>query len=166
MNAAVIDTNVLVVAERQHQAAQEDCISACSGLLNDVVRGNVKFVIDNGDRILTEYRRNVTQRGQLGVGGRFLVWAFQNRWDARWCEQVAITPLPDSDDGCDFVEFPTNTALDTFDREDRKFVAVASGSTLNPEVANATDSGWWHFRAALALNGVDVAFLCPDLMQD
>jgi len=56
--------------------------------------------------------------------------------------------------------------LARFDRSDRKFVAVALASQLNPNVLNATDTDWWHYRECLAKHGVRVVFLCSDLMCD
>ena len=55
--------------------------------------------------------------------------------------------------------------LARFDRDDRKFVAVAVGCEPTAEVFNATDTDWWHHRVALEENGVQVRFLCPELMR-
>ncbi|MBI4493070.1 MAG: hypothetical protein HY690_09790 [Chloroflexi bacterium] len=49
-------------------------------------------------------------------------------------------------------------------RSDRKFVAVARACQRRPPVVNATDTDWWLFRDALKRHGVEVEFLCPDLM--
>jgi hypothetical protein len=167
MPASVIDTNVLSVAERRHPGASPECELECARLLDAVVQGDVAAVLDDENRILGEYRANVALKsGQLGVGGRFLIWLLNNRWTPEACEQVAIHVLSGSVDGCDFAEFPNDPALQTFDRNDRKFVAVAIASSLSPGIENATDPGWWTHRVALANNGVRVEFLCPELMED
>ena len=44
-------------------------------------------------------------------------------------------------------------------------VAVARASGADPELLNATDTDWWHYREALKENGVNVVFLCPELME-
>ena len=65
---------------------------------------------------------------------------------------------------CGFEEFPNDPRLSNFDSDDRKFVAVALASQSDPQVLNATDTDWWAHRKALEENGVDVVFLCPELM--
>ena len=57
----------------------------------------------------------------------FFIWIIRNRWNPEACEEVSITEDPNSLDGCDFAEFPNDPDLDGFDRDDRKFVAVARG---------------------------------------
>lgn len=75
---------------------------------------------------------------------------------------VAIHPIQS---GESFAEFPADANLAGFDRADRKFVAVALASGDSPPIVNATDSDWWLFREALQRHGVQVEFLCPELMQ-
>ena len=67
-----------------------------------------------------------------------------------------------------FEEYPDDDApaLAKFDRDDRKFVAVALASGTFPDIINATDTDWWAPRRALQQLGVRVRFLCPDLMPD
>jgi hypothetical protein len=51
---AVIDTNVILVANGQHQAVSTTCEERCAARLYAIVqRGRV--AIDDGDRILKEY---------------------------------------------------------------------------------------------------------------
>jgi hypothetical protein len=68
--------------------------------------------------------------------------------------------------GEDYEEFPDDPELARFDRSDRKFVAVTLASRLDPDVLNATDTDWWHYRECLKKYGVRVVFLCPNLMTD
>jgi hypothetical protein len=67
--------------------------------------------------------------------------------------------------GGDCEEFPDDPELVRFDRSDRKFVAVALASRLDPSVLNATDTDWWHYRECLKRHGVRVVFLCSGLMN-
>ena len=64
----------------------------------------------------------------------------------------------------EFVEFPEDQRLADFDRDDRKFVAVALASGASPPIVNATDTDWWEHRDALSEHSVNVRFLCTDLM--
>jgi len=60
-----------------------------------------------------------------------------------------------------YEEFPSQPALQRFDKGDQKFVAVALASEKNPRILNAVDFDWWNHRAALAAAGIKVSFLCP-----
>jgi hypothetical protein len=60
--------------------------------------------------------------------------------------------------------FPEDESLSKFDLSDRKFVAVALVHPEHPPILNASDSDWSHFKTALAAYGVQVEFLCPELM--
>ena len=90
-------------------------------------------------------------------------WVWENLGVEEHCERVHLTPH--SDDPDDFTEFPCDPALNTFDRNDRKYVAVALASPRHPEVLNAVDTDWWNHREALLRHGVRLRFLCPQHMQ-
>jgi hypothetical protein len=154
MQALVLDTTVLVVANGQSTHATLDCVEASVGCLWAARKGVV--VIDDDYLILTEYRSNVSERGQPGQGDAFLLWLFRNMWRSERCEQVAITPHPDRG----FVEFPNDDGLKTFDPSDRKFVATALASKREPELANSADRGWKRHEKSLTRNGVRLRFLC------
>jgi hypothetical protein len=76
---------------------------------------------------------------------------------------VSLTPAGAGTD--DFAEFPKDAELQSFHRDDRKYVAVALASRTTPAVLNAVDQDWWQHREALARNGVRVRFLCPQQMK-
>ena len=161
MSGVVVDTNVAVVANGHHEAAGLECMRACIVALLDARQQLI--LVDNGFRIFTEYRRLLSHSGQPGVGDAFFKWLWDNQGNPDHCLQVAITPVDEND--LDFTEFPSDVELARFDAADRKFVAVALASGLSPMILNASDTGWWTFRRALARNGVTIQFLCPDLMQ-
>lgn len=119
-------------------------------------------LVDDGQRIFDEYRRHLSHSGQPGLGDAFFKWLWDRQADTRHCRQIAITPIKGSK--TDFAEYPADEALSKFDPSDRKFIAVALASGLNPEVLQATDSKWWLHRRALERHGVNVVFLCPDLV--
>lgn len=159
MSAFVVDTNVPVVANGRTPQAGPDCVTACVDALKAVIDGE-GIVLDDAMLILTEYRGKLSMSGQGGPGNAFMKWVFDNQAVIQRCEQVHITAkgLNVRDD---FEEFPTDCALATFDRSDRKFVAVALTSKRNPEVLNAVDSDWWKYRAVLNKHGVRIRFVCP-----
>ena len=156
----VIDTNVLVVANRQHEGASPDCEEACMNALDQARKGLV--LLDEDGKILDEYANRCSHAGQPGVGDAFFKWLWDNQANPKHCQKVRITPDPNRE----FAEFPDDPDLSGFDRKDRKFVAVALASGLDPEVLNATDKGWYYYSAALKRNGVRVRFLCPDAMPE
>ena len=158
--AAVVDTNVLVTANRRAPQAGTKCVLACISALRQVREGLV--LLDGGDRIGREYRRNASLSGQPGTGDAFCKWVWDHQAKPDHCRMVRITPKPEDPD--DFEEFPNDPGLRDFDRSDRKWVAVALASDLAPRILNATDTDWWHHREALGRCGVHVVFLCPDLM--
>lgn len=161
IQAVVIDTNVLIVANRKSQHVSVDCVSNCIKALERAQKEQV-IVLDSGMRIIKEYQSHSRWKGQPGIGDAFFKWLFYNLCNPLRCKQVDITPQ--KNDADDFEEFPTDPDLIRFDRSDRKFVAVAVASRVNPTILNATDTDWWCFRKILKRHQVSVVFLCPELM--
>ncbi len=160
--ALVIDTNVLVVANGRAPQADQGCVLRCVDALVAAQR-NAVTAVDEGGEIVDEYFRNASRSGQPGVGDAFAKWLFDHQYQAEFCEQVELTVI--DGDGRGFVEFPDDPGLAGFDPSDRKFVAVAAASALGPEILEATDTKWWRHRLDLRRHGVQVRFLCPDLMR-
>lgn len=158
--SVVVDTNVPIVANEQSPQAGVDCVLACVAALVDA-RTSQCVLVDEGGLILDEYRRHLSHSGEPNVGDSFFKWLWDNQGNHQHCRRVAITAT-----GVDqFAEFPGDPALRTFDPSDRKFVATALASGVDPEVLNAVDRDWWECRTALAENGVRVRFLCPEHMS-
>ena len=90
----VVDTNVLVIANGVNKAPQASltCVLSCTQYLDNLRKSDV-LVIDLGWLILNEYKRNVCEKGQPGVGDEFLKWVLTNRTNPRHCEQVSITQI-------------------------------------------------------------------------
>ncbi len=159
----IVDTNVAIVANRKTPQASAQCVLRCTQTLREVTTTGV-LVIDDGWRIINEYKKNLQQSGQPGVGDAFCKWVLTNWGNPSRCETVTLTPQPASTDPTDFVEFPNDPALRTFDRSDRKYVAVALAHPETPPILNAIDTDWWHHREMLEGYGIKVNFLCPDAM--
>ncbi len=158
MSECVVDTNVLVVANRRDTATPAACVRACVALLRDI-QAHGRLVLDTEFRILNEYRHNANEAGKPGSGDAFLLWALRNQRNPNRCVLQAITCQPDGG-GENYAEFPTDPALHSFDRSDRKFVAVSCAHPARPPIYNAVDSDWWHHAVALHSNGVVVIELC------
>jgi len=162
MTAVVVDTNVAVVANGKARQAGPACIMACIAALRKALRDEI-IVLDRGRQILDEYRRHLSPSGQPGVGDAFFKFLWQNQANPDRCELVDLHPKERSAENFD--EFPDDPESAGFDRQDRKFVAAARASKLDPTVLNATDTDWWEYREVLARHDVRVKFLCPDLMR-
>jgi hypothetical protein len=152
---AVIDTNVLLVANGQHADVSPDCIAECIRRLQAMQKSGV-VVIDDGFRIFGEYRQKTRLNPPKGVGDVFLKWLLRQTGTPR-VEQVALTEI-----GADrFAEFPDAALEPQFDAPDRKFAAVAHVHPEKPPVWQAADCKWLDWWPALQAKGVAVDFLCP-----
>jgi hypothetical protein len=156
--AYVVDTNVAVVANGLSEQADPVCVIACIDALENI-QDNGMIILDENGLILQEYRHNLNPSGQPGAGDYFFKWIWNIQADERYCQLVRITPgLTDPDS---FEEFPKDERLQTFDPNDRKFVAVALSSNRSPEILNAVDSDWAEHYQALSEAGIMLRFLCP-----
>lgn len=153
---AVIDTNVLLVANQQHADVSDECVEACIRRLQAMQVGGV-VVIDEGHRVLGEYQRKTALNPPKGVGDVFLKWLLREEGNPARVERVALTELaPDR-----FAEFPAPALEPQFDPPDRKFAAVAHAHPDKPPIWQAADSKWLNWWPALQAHGVAVDFLCP-----
>lgn len=164
-NKCVVDTNVPKTANLTTQLDRNaevpaECILACIGAVEYVIRERA-LVVDEGNEIFNEYKKQLSLRGQPGVGDRFMKWVHDHRWGLPQDQRVRITRSDDS-----YEEFPTHGGLSEFDLSDRKFVAVANAHPDKPPILQATDSKWWGWKGALAQAGITVHFLCKDYVED
>ena len=155
----VVDTNVPIVSNGHTPQASLECRRTCISMLNQIKESN-RVVLDDRGLIMAEYRKKLSFAGQPGLGDAFFKWVHENQANLERCLKVRVV----LDEARGFREFPDDPALDGFDPDDRKFVAVALASGLSPTIYDATDPGWWDHRVALQQAGVNVYFLCPELM--
>ena len=156
----IVDTNVMVVANGRNGGSHACARNCARALLSIKHFGTI--VIDDGDRILSEYRANCSLAGQQGMGDSFIRWVHDNRGRGELVQVVALTQREGGDD---FVEFPDHPELAEFDPADRKFVAVAYAHQDKPPILQASDSKWWGWKDALMSSRITVEFLCPDEIQ-
>ena len=155
----VLDTNVPIVANGKADQADSECEVACIRELKQV-QAEGRVLLDEEGKIISEYLRHLSPSGQPGLGDEFFKWLWNNQDTERYCRKVPVTHHTERG----YVEFPDDERLSSFDLADRKFVAVALASETGPQVLNAVDRDWWDHHQALAENGVNVVFLCPELM--
>ena len=156
----VIDTNVAVVANGKTEQAGPPCRLNCIAKLSEI-RDECRVLLDNSNLIIEEYRNLLSFSGQPGLGDAFFKWLFDNQANPEHCRRVVVNLHADRE----FEEFPDDPSLSGFDHDDRKFVAVALASGTGPTILNASDTDWWDYRHELRRYGVEVDFLCPELMM-
>lgn len=153
----VVDTNVILVANRQHEGVSEACVVACTTRLNEVVRSG-RVAIDDAYRILSEYQNKTMPHAPKGAGDVFVKWVLRNNANPTRCDQIALVDHEERG----FESFPDHPDLSNFDAPDRKFVAVAAAHDEKPPILQAADSKWVDWEPALAAHDVNVVFVCPE----
>jgi hypothetical protein len=157
MMKAVIDTNVLLVANRKHNDVSPDCVMECVNRLLTIQKNGIT-VVDDGYRILREYQNKTHPNQPKGPGDAFLKWLLQNLGNTARVEQVSLTETAADE----FTEFPDPVLQARFDAPDRKFAAVAHAHPDKPRIWQAADCKWVDWWPALKAKEVRVEFLCPD----
>jgi hypothetical protein len=145
------------VANGRHPEASPQCVRECVRRLEGIHHDG-RIVIDDAWRILREYRQNLSESGQPGVGDRFLKWLLQNNANPERCVKVALTVIDEN--AQEYEEFPDSIGFAGFDPSDRKFVAVANAHPNKPPILQAVDSKWKSFNPAFLGAGISVDFLC------
>ncbi|HSH56846.1 MAG TPA: hypothetical protein VK965_02695 [Halomonas sp.] len=158
MKRAVVDTNVLLVANQYHDDVSEECVITCIEAIDRLRRSGVT-VIDDEWRILGEYQHKLDpSRGQPGAGDAFLKWLLQRQANPKHVAQVPVSETADEW----FEEFPDHGLQHEFDPPDRKFIAVATADIGKPPILQAADCKWLNWWRPLMVAGVHFRFVCPD----
>jgi hypothetical protein len=151
----VIDTNILLVANKQHEGVSPDCVIACIDTLISL-KETGRVVLDDAYEIVNEYRLKTAPNTGNQVGDAFLKWLLQNIGKTKCVECVHIEPHTERG----YAEFPDDQELSDFDRADRKFVAVAAKHPKRPRILQAADSKWMEWSDRLSEHNISVEFLC------
>ncbi len=151
----VVDTNVLLVANKMNEQASPQCILSCIKIIRQIREQEYKLVLDDLELILFEYGKKL-KAGPSGSGKVFYEWLKSNR---HHCDRVSIKLIENENN---FEEFPKDEALIKFHDDDRKFVAVALAHPDKPSILNAVDTDWADYEAALTKHGIKIDFLCPE----
>lgn len=160
MSVTVVDTNVILVANGQHQDVSPACVIGCV-LALERVKNTGKLVLDDGFLIIREYQNKTQPKKGNRPGDAFVKWALNNRCNKKRVESVPL--LKHDERG--FVSFPDDPELANFDAPDRKFVATAGAHPKKPPISQAADSKWLDWAPALKRHGIEVDFLCPTDIQ-
>jgi hypothetical protein len=151
----VVDTNVILVANGQHEGVGAQCVANCGQRLREIM-ANDRVAIDDRYEIIVEYQNKTSPRAGKRPGDAFLKWLLRNNANPQRCDQVHLAANP----ARGFESFPDDPQLANFDLPDRKFVAVAAAHPEKPPILQAADSKWVDWSVPLAEHGVSVDFLC------
>lgn len=160
MSVTVVDTNVILVANGQHQDISPECVKNCALALEGIMKKG-RLALDDNFRILLEYQNKTQPKKGNRPGDAFVKWALNNRCNAKYVDQVFL--LEHDERG--FESFPDDLDLANFDAPDRKFVAVSGAHPEKPPIAQAADSKWLDWAPALQQHGIEVNFLCQADIQ-
>jgi len=158
----VVDTNVPVVANGKSEQAPPGLVEKAICAIRDLMNSGI-VAIDDGDRILGEYRRNLHLSGEPGVGDSFVRWVHDNSANSECCMRATLHCTDESIQSFD--EFPEGLDGVAVDISDRKFIAVANANVPPCPILQAVDFKWWGWRKALASKGITVQFIDPEYAE-
>ena len=87
----VVDTNVAVVANGDHDGADDACLSRCVAELGRI-QLDCRLWLDDDWLILREYLKYLDPRGLAGPGDAFIKWVLNNQGNEAHIGRIAITP--------------------------------------------------------------------------
>lgn len=160
----IIDTNVLIIAgecsgfsESEHYPA---CFETCCEFLEKVVTEEHVVVLDDNGLIMDEYRNKMSDHAENSMGLHFCKWIHDHEWNFQ-SDRMPITSTGDT-----FEEFPRIPNPDMVDVSDRKFFALANAHPEKPTIYEACDSKWLDWSAEMKKVGIEIKFLCPELIDE
>jgi hypothetical protein len=172
--AYLMDTNVILVANRDQKEVSEECIHTCLRWIADLKNGGYKLVLDESGLILEEYRKKWKkdksdnkwkpdegddENGKDFSHSKFMIWLLQNSYN------MIRVPITQGKKPDEFKEFPNDTALKNFEGADRKFVATAiSYERIHHKkspILEACDTDYKEHQKVLE-EYIDIEFICPD----
>jgi len=158
--SVVIDANVLATADGLADQASGSCITDSVDVI--LAARDDSVILDADGEVLRQYKRCYRASSPPSVAQEFLIYILNNEYVEPKVHRINAELNVDRG----YEDFPIDPALDGFDRDDRVYVAVALASGLTPPIQNATDRDWWEFREPLGAAGIEVNFICRDLMMD
>lgn len=153
MSNVIIDTNIMVIANRQNRDVAVSCMDACVKFLIRA-QASSTVLMDSGDEIRAEYTRALRVGTPPQLGAQFLIHIYREQWNSQFVRHVELEKSVEGE----FADFPNAPEIAGFDRSDRKFAALAR-RTGTP-VSNAVDSDWIDYRDHLDAHGISVDFIC------
>lgn len=164
----IIDTNVPKLAGAVISEIPEDqigctlcCVDFIRKLLDDP---DACVVLDAGWQILKEYQKELEGSGHdPGLARQFLQWIYTHLSSSNNIDNTIILHL---EKPYIFKEYPDHPDLKGFDKDDRKFIALANAHPKHPTIIEGSDHEWWGIKDALGEVGLSVRFLCEEYVEE
>lgn len=155
----ILDTNVGINANKAVQASNISDSEArvsllCVELIQQVIQDE-SLVIDNLNEIFDEYRKYLSLKGQPGLGDALVKWINDN-W-AKLQQRGNISIIHKN--GNEYLEFPDDSDLSSFDPADRKFIVTCLCHKDKPVIVQSADYKWENYVAQLNRHGVRLRFI-------
>ena len=166
----VIDTNVLITANKVVNGHPDDDVFAypellknCVEVLHAITLSNSEsyVVLDANGEIFDEYKRYMNFSGQPGVGNSFFKWLHDNRSSFPDSERITLNK---TDNG--YAELPQQLLELGVDKDDMKFFAVSYAHSAKPVILQATDSKWLNWVETAMECGIEIVFLDEEYIRD
>ena len=168
MKRCVIDTNVLITANKVLSCPSDgdvslypDLLEKCVKILLQIKKKRTYVVLDTDDEIYGEYKKYLNFSGQPGVGDIFFKWLNDNRYSFPDTERIS---LHKEDHG--YLEFPPEMYDVNVDPSDMIFFAVSNAHKYKPVILEATDAKWWNWKDAAKKFGIHIMFIDEQYMRD
>jgi hypothetical protein len=168
MKRCVIDTNVLLTANKAfscdlHDDVQQypNLVNNCITTLNTIKEKRIYVVLDYDYEIFDEYREHLSFSGQPGVGDAFFKWLYNHMYSFPETERIALNKAEDG-----YLEYPNEMKAINVDPSDMKFFAVSNAHPSKPAILEATDTKWWNWADAAKQCGIHIEFMDEQYMRD
>ena len=162
----VVDENVPIVANeaskpsnrRVSPQADDSCILASIEKLEKIIKRGV-VVLDDAGEVISSYRQRLSAKGMPGTGDAFLRHLSYHQYNESKVKLIHIA----KNQLKEYEIFPDDPSLGGFDRDDRKFVALALSA--DAVIINAVDSDYSEYKSGLDNAGVKVDEICPQCLK-
>ena len=167
MNNKIIDTNVPLTAITTDVIIPLSCRQDCVRLINSILKGEIIVVIDDRNEALKEYRQQMypDPNPSAGLASQFLMYLFNYQYDQARVRRAKLSV----DDTVNYTLLPQVDELNDFDPSDKKWVAIylsfKEQTNQDAPINNATDSDWLHFEHVFERLGIQIEFLCKDILK-
>lgn len=153
MNNQIIETNIIAAANHKADHLNEQQQDKCVLFLIKHKENSVTYIDDN-NLILNEYRKYCHFSGAPFMGDYFFKWLWDQQCNIQICKRIKLNQTDDH--GFEFLEVKEYLELNSFDKSDKKFVAVCLSADKIPEIYNACDSDWDEYSDVFKAIGIKV----------
>lgn len=129
-----------MVATGAAEHVSDSCRIKCLTKLFELITNHI-LLIDDQSLILSEYKGAIGSAPDETFGRSFLTHIFDNIAVPSRVQQIRISPTMAN--VASFAEFPSDKALEKFDADDRKFVAVSISDKNQSTILQGADVVEW-----------------------